>query len=249
MGERIVAEQMNRPPPPRMVYCPRNPVFDLIPARIRRIVNPKAPLLSCSASLQRNFLGHDTTNPDQRLKLAHALEKIFGSNDMPDDLAGSFTHLGQGSDEGRLMENPVFTLSGDVGRTFSHSIKGKGVFINHHGNLVAWVGNGDGLRLVATAHGQDIKYVLLRLQKAITRVEQGMKELGMEGFQTEAGGFVHDKPGIARTGKADVEKIGEELGLQVEQVSGGGFSVVLKQKHEDREDDIVTRSVFGVDRL
>ena len=97
--ERIVAEQMNRPPPPRMVYCPRfsssylsqdpqndklrNPVFDLIPARIRRIVNPKAPLLSCSASLQvtfhemtpcsmqlkcfpqRNFLGHDTTNPDQ----------------------------------------------------------------------------------------------------------------------------------------------------------------------------------------
>merc|ERR1719420_1518510 len=131
--ERIVAEQMNRPPPPRMVYCPRNPVFDLIPARIRRIVNPKAPLLSCSASLQRNFIGYDTTNPDQRLKLSNALEKIFGSNDMPDDLAGSFTHLGQGLDDERLMENPVFTLSGDVGRTFSHSSKGKGVFINHHG--------------------------------------------------------------------------------------------------------------------
>ena len=77
---------------------------------------------------------------------------------------------------------------------------------------------------------QDIKYVLLRLQKAITRVEQGMKvasfssdvenyendgyniqdihgnnanfvqELGMEGFQTEAGGFVHDKPGVGITG-------------------------------------------------
>ena len=30
----------------------RNPVFDLIPARIRRIVNPKASLISCSASLQ-----------------------------------------------------------------------------------------------------------------------------------------------------------------------------------------------------
>ena len=76
------------------------------------------------------------------------------------------------------------------------------------------------------------------------------------------------------SGKAEVEKIGEELGLLVEQVSlcnpgcsgsyvlvkqvhycnptsesymklhqvsGGGFSVVLKQKHEDREDDIVTR--------
>jgi len=263
--ERIVAEQMNRPPPPRMVYCPRNPVFDLIPARIRRIVNPKASLLSCSASLQRNFIGYDTTNPDQRLKLANAMEKIFGSNEMPEDLAGSFTHLAGGLDEGKLMENPVFTLSGDVGRTFNQSSKGKGLFINQHGNLVAWIGQGDGLRLVSAAHGQDIKYVLLRLQKAITRVEQGMKELGMEGFQTEAGGFVHDKPGvgttgfqvrfvlalpgIARTGKAEVEKIGEELGLQVEQVSGGGFSVVLKQKHEDREDDIVTRSVVGVDRL
>merc|ERR1712150_466826 len=98
------------------------------------------------------------------------------------------------------------------------------------------------------------------LQKAIARVEQGMKELGMDGFQTEAGGFVHDKPGVGITGfqvqfvfalpgKSEVEKIGEELGLLVEQVSGGGFSVVLKQKQEDREDEIVTRSVLGVDRL
>ena len=29
-----------------------------------------------------------------------------------------------------------------------------GLFINQHGNLVAWVGQGDGLRLVAAAHGQ-----------------------------------------------------------------------------------------------
>jgi len=118
---------------------------------------------------------------------------------------------------------------------------------------------------VAAAHGQDLKYVLLRLQKAITKVEQGMKALGMEGFQTESGGFVHDKPGvgttgfqvqfvialpaIARTGKAEVEKIGEELGLQIEQISGGGFSVAVRQNQEDREDEIVSRSVAGVDRL
>ena len=38
-----------------------------------------------------------------------------------------------------------------------------GVFINHHGNLVAWVGHGDGLRLVAAAHGQ------VRLWKINTR--------------------------------------------------------------------------------
>ena len=28
------------------------------------------------------------------------------------------------------------------------------MFINQHGNLVAWVGQGDGLRLVAAAQGQ-----------------------------------------------------------------------------------------------
>ena len=27
-----------------------------------------------------------------------------------------------------------------------------------------------------------------------------MQELGMEGFQTESGGFVHDKPGVGTTG-------------------------------------------------
>ena len=60
-------------------------------------------------------------------------------------------------------------------------------------------------------------------------------------------------PGLERAGRAEVEKVGEELGLVVEQVSTphppttllqttcGAFSVVLKQKKEDREDDIVTR--------
>ena len=36
-----------------------------------------------------------------------------------------------------------------------------GLFINQHGNLVAWVGQGDGLRLVAAAHGQVASYPTL----------------------------------------------------------------------------------------
>ena len=39
----------------------------------------------------------------------------FDQDDRDDDddlLSGSFTHLGGGLDEGRLMENPVFTLLG-----------------------------------------------------------------------------------------------------------------------------------------
>lgn len=127
------------------------------------------------------------------------------------------------------------------------------------------MGQGDDLRLVSAAQGQDLKYVLLRLQRAAAAVEQGVKTLGLQGFKTEAGGFVHDKPnvgstgfqvrfcvalpGLERAGRAEVEKVGEELGLLVEQTTCGAFSVVLKQKKEDREDDIVSRSVVAVDQL
>ena len=75
-----------------------------------------------------------------------------------------------------------------------------GLFINRHQNLAGWVGQGDDLRLVSAAQGQDLKYVLLRLQRAAAAVEQGIKTLGLQGFKTEAGGFVHEKPSVGSTG-------------------------------------------------
>ena len=52
-----IAKRLGQTQPPQMVYRPRNPIFDLLPTRIRRLVNPKASLKWCSASLQRNLAG------------------------------------------------------------------------------------------------------------------------------------------------------------------------------------------------
>ena len=53
--------------------------------------------------------------------------------------------------------------------------EGKGVFVNNYDNFAVWVNMADQLRLVSTALGQDIKYVLLRLQKAAVKIEEAIK--------------------------------------------------------------------------
>ena len=50
-----------------------------------------------------------------------------------------------------------------------------GVFINNYSNFVLFVNLEDQLRLVSVAKGQDLKYVLLRLQKAVARIEEALK--------------------------------------------------------------------------
>ena len=50
-----------------------------------------------------------------------------------------------------------------------------GVFVNNYDNFVLWVNLADQLKLVSAAQGQDIKYVLLRLQKAAVRIEEAIK--------------------------------------------------------------------------
>ena len=50
-----------------------------------------------------------------------------------------------------------------------------GVFINNYSNFILWVNLEDQLRLVSVAKGQDLKYVLLRLQKAVARIEEALK--------------------------------------------------------------------------
>ena len=44
------------------------------------------------------------------------------------------------------------------------------MFINQYSNLLVWVGGQDQIRIVSAAAGQDLKYVLLRLQKAVVKV-------------------------------------------------------------------------------
>ena len=50
-----------------------------------------------------------------------------------------------------------------------------GVFVNNYSNFVLYVNLEDQLRLVSVAKGQDLKYVLLRLQKAVARIEEALK--------------------------------------------------------------------------
>ena len=46
-----------------------------------------------------------------------------------------------------------------------------GVFVNNYENFLVWVNTReDQLKIVSAAPGQDLKYILLRLQKAIIKI-------------------------------------------------------------------------------
>ena len=49
------------------------------------------------------------------------------------------------------------------------------MFINNYNTFVLWVNQDDQLRLQSVAKGRDLKFVLLRLQKAIARIEEALK--------------------------------------------------------------------------
>ena len=77
-----------------------------------------------------------------------------------------------------FLSKEVFNLTGDAWMKEPGLVEwseGQGVFINNYNNFVVWVNVGDQIRIVSTAHGQDIKYVLLRLQKAVVKIEEAIK--------------------------------------------------------------------------
>ena len=49
------------------------------------------------------------------------------------------------------------------------------MFVNNYNNFVLWVNQDDQLRLVSVSNGKDLKYALLRLQKAVARIEEALK--------------------------------------------------------------------------
>ena len=51
----------------------------------------------------------------------------------------------------------------------------EGYFVNNYENFIVWVNKVDHLELVSAARGRDIKYVLLRLQKVIAKIEDSLK--------------------------------------------------------------------------
>merc|ERR1712122_362623 len=124
---------------------------------------------------------------------------------MPEDLTGKYTSLSTMNqrEQTQFLESDIFSMSGDSWMKEPGSMEwstGKGVFINNYSNFILWVGLDDQLRFVSLAKGTDLKYVLLRLQKAVSRIEEALKSCNQRGFTNDNGNFVHSKKGVYGTG-------------------------------------------------
>merc|ERR1712088_19026 len=146
---------------------------------------------------------------------------------MPEELTGQFSPLRSlnAREQSKLLSSEVFKLTYDDWRAAPGAKKwseGQGVFVNNYSNFLLWVNLEDQLRLVSVSKGQDLKYVLLRLQKAVARIEEALKSCQQRGFATNDGKFVHSRRevygtgfetsfslellGFARAGREEIEK-------------------------------------------
>merc|ERR1719260_159477 len=275
-----MAKMIGRAQPPKVQTFTKTPMFDMIPSAIRRLNNPKAPIKWCTASLQRNLSGfgpNGDISKNQKLQLENLIKKVMGVAYMPEDLTGKFTSISKLNqrEQTKFFSSDIFTLTGDAWMKEPGSVEwtdGKGVFINNYSNFVLFVNLEDQLRLVSVAKGQDLKYVLLRLQKAVARIEEALKMVfsskscQQRGFTTENGGFSHSRKavygtgfetsfsmellGFARAGREEIEKASRELSVKIEKNGKPNiFNVVVNQVPEDTEEDIVKKSVAAVDVL
>jgi len=272
-----IAKRLGQAQPPQMVYRPKNPTFDLLPTRIRRLVNPKASLKSCSASLQRNLSGFgqsaDLTR-NQRLQVEQIMKKVLGVAYMPEDLAGKYINMASLNqrEQIKLLSGDVFNLTGDSWMKEPGSVEwseGSGVFVNNYENFVVWINMADQIRLISTASGQDLKYVLLRLQKAVVKIEEAIKACQQKGFTTNNSGFAHTRkevygtgfevsfsmelPGFQEAGRSELDKARADLNLKIDPegvpICARVFNIVVKQSPDDSEHDIVTKSIATIDKL
>merc|ERR1719153_773804 len=269
-----MAKMIGRAQPPKVQTFPKTPMFDMLPAAIRRLSNPKAPIKWCTASLQRNLSGfglNGDMSKNQKLQLENLMKKVMGVAYMPEDLTGKFTSLSSLNqrEQWKLLDKDLFSISGDSWMKEPGSIQwseGQGVFVNNYSNFILWVNLEDQLRLVSVAKGQDLKYVLLRLQKAVARIEEALKSCHQRGFTTANGGFLHTRRGVYGTGfetsftmelvglekagREEIEKASRELSVKIEKNGKPNiFNVVVNQVPEDTEEDIVKKSVAAVDVL
>merc|ERR1712117_273956 len=217
------------------------------------------------------------TADEIRKNLKNLVKKVMGVAYMPEDLTGKYTSLSTMNqrEQTQFLESDIFSMSGDSWMKEPGSMEwstGKGVFINNYSNFILWVGLDDQLRFVSLAKGTDLKYVLLRLQKAVSRIEEALKMVfstkscNQRGFTNDNGNFVHSKKGVYGTGfettftidlpgfgkaeKSELERAANELFLDVVKGrSGNLYTVSIRQSIEDTEEEIVTRSVEALDNL
>lgn len=276
------AKMLGQAKPAKIQVLAKTPIFNLNPDDIRKLNNPKRgnPVRWCSASLHRNLSGFGNSgdiSQEQKIKLENLVKKVMGVAYMPEDLTGKYISLATLSprDQAKFFESDLFLMSEDSWMKQPGAVewsKGKGVFINNYSNFILWVGLDDQLRFTSVGKGTDLKYVLLRLQKAMARIEEALKMVfstkscNERGFATSKGGFCHSKRGVYRTGfnttftmdlpgfnkaeKLELDKAKNDLFLDIEKERTGSlYTVTMRQSPDDSEEDIVTRSVEAVDAL
>merc|ERR1719350_2059998 len=66
--------------------------FGLNAAKVRRLVNPKAPVRSCRVTLHRNLSGFNVTDlsKSQRLQIETLMKKVMGVAYMPEEITGKY---------------------------------------------------------------------------------------------------------------------------------------------------------------
>jgi len=269
-----VAKRLGQPQPPQLVYKPKNPTFDLLPTRIRRLVNPKAPIEFCSATIFRNIAGFGSgqnATKSQRIQIENIMKKVMGGSTMTEDLAGEYKSLGSLSRPQltECFQKEIFTLSGDVGSESLEWEAGTGVYVNNYENFLVWVNKDDHLKVVSVARGQDIKYVLLRLHKVIGKIEETLKSsqdkafcFDQEGFvqqQRQAGGdrtgldvsFTLRLPRLSKLGAEEVNLCLSEANIKLvtESPSQALATFSLNKSPEYDEFDIVTNTVEKVNQI
>jgi len=276
-----VARLLGRTAPAPPKVAKRLPMFNLLPTQIRKLANPRAPIKSVMVSLQRNLAGFGPNGDipaNQRIQLENIMKKVMGVAYMPEDLTGTFTSLRHlnARDQKKLLESDVFRLSHDDWMAAPGKVQwseGQGVFVNNYSNFVLWVNQEDQLRLVSVSNGKDLKYSLLRLQKAVARIEEALKMIisvkstQQRGFATTNGAFAHsrrevygtglevvitmDLVGLMKGGMQELDKAKRDLGLKIEKSDRGAatFTVVSCQGPDDSEEEIVSKTVSAVDSL
>jgi len=270
-----LAKMLGKAAPPRARSPAKKATFGLNPTKIRRLVNPKAPVKCCRVTLHRNIGGYGNSADipkSQRIQIEALMKKVMGVAYMPEELTGMYQNIYNLNQRQRIkfIEDEVFRVSGDswLKEPDSYQWKeGAGVFVNNYRNFVLWINREDQLKLVSAQKGADLKYVLLRLDKAVRKIEEAMQVLSKRGFSEKDGQYVHcrpdvygtglettftiDLPGFQKAGRNELEQCCQELKIKVEQEGKDDlcWKVRSKQTNGDIEAEIIERSVEAVEKL
>merc|ERR1712241_209691 len=91
-----LAKMLGKAAPPRARSPVKKATFGLNPTKIRRLVNPKAPVKCCRVTLHRNIGGYGNSADipkSQRIQIETLMKKVMGVAYMPEELTGMYQNI------------------------------------------------------------------------------------------------------------------------------------------------------------